>query len=189
MRWVQGEIENALKMAETLFAGLLSKEENLPVMFRLRCQQFIELIRNKVGGRPHQVTPAQSRRCCRCLRRCDCASLLLLCVAVQANTDEALRFAQEVLSVFRMGDRAQQTTLWEVTALLAYEKPESSPLAHYLETSFVEGTADTLNVAVLAHLGAPQHSPLEFNLKQLVVTHNALRQAAGSKGPLFKLPL
>ena len=93
------------------------------------------------------------------------------------------------LRLYPQSHAALASRLWQVTALLCYEDPSSSPLASYLQMDYLEGTADVLNAAILSHLRAPSHSALEGNLKQLVVTHTALRQATGSPESVFRLPL
>lgn len=70
----------------------------------------------------------------------------------------------------------------DVVALIAYEHPEQSPLAHLLEVSQREVVADAVNAAILQVASSGSDSSMEAaagsNTPQ--VGHAGLRQQGGS---------
>ncbi len=66
-----------------------------------------------------------------------------------------MTFAQSTLAQLRGPSASMlETSLRDVIALIAYQHPESSPLAHLLSKQQREAVADTVNSAVLAAVGA-----------------------------------
>ncbi|KIY98933.1 hypothetical protein MNEG_9030 [Monoraphidium neglectum] len=72
----------------------------------------------------------------------------------QRRVDEAVQFAQAVLAALLHGAPQWEGTLRDVVALIAYEAPEASPLAHLLSTAQRERVADVVNAAVLGAAAA-----------------------------------
>jgi len=103
--------------------------------------------------------------------------------------EEAIQCAQASLSTFR-GKLSEQEdkTLQDVLGLLAYENPEQSPLGHLLHIQHREAVADEVNQAILAveQVNMSQCT-LEALLRQLVVTHNVLREESGGMGEKFEI--
>uniref|UniRef100_A0A383VPB8 B30.2/SPRY domain-containing protein n=1 Tax=Tetradesmus obliquus TaxID=3088 RepID=A0A383VPB8_TETOB len=121
---------------------------------------------------------------------------------------EAMQFAQSVLAGLKPGAAHKDSQLKEVVALIAYEHPQQSPLAHLLHLSQREAVADAVNAAILQVAGqsaaaaagdeagaatkdsgsteagsSPPQSSLEVLLRQLVATRMALREEHGGGEP------
>mmetsp|Transcript_18268 Transcript_18268/g.25585 ORF Transcript_18268/g.25585 Transcript_18268/m.25585 type:complete len:427 (-) Transcript_18268:292-1572(-) len=110
------------------------------------------------------------------------------------KTDEAISFAQEVLSKFSGLSPEEEQHLQNVLGLLAYDTPLKSPLSYLLEANQREVVADSLNKAILAieqNKGENAHdevqSGLEKVVRQLLAVQNMLREKVGNRGEVFHL--
>eukprot|EP00879_Flechtneria_rotunda_P014464 GHRR01015113.1.p1 GENE.GHRR01015113.1~~GHRR01015113.1.p1 ORF type:complete len:351 (+),score=113.33 GHRR01015113.1:510-1562(+) len=116
--------------------------------------------------------------------------------------NDAMQFAQSVLAGLKTRATQRDMQLKDVVALIAYERPEESPLAHLLHLSQRELVADAVNAAVLQASGTSvggsdgsssnsmpfvMQSTLEVLLRQLVAAQGALREANGGMGEVFVL--
>jgi len=146
-----GEIAEAIASCDKGQPGLLERHPD--VLFFLRCQAFIELIRRK-------------------------------------EPLEAIAYAQKHLGRYRSDqDAARVGQLQNVVALLAYDEPHDSeaPLSHLMAPQQRESVADALNSAVLHEAGGSPQSGIERLLRQLVATHQAIREANLGYGQAFRL--
>jgi len=110
-------------------------------------------------------------------------------VAQHAVVD-AVHYAQTHLAPFRGLDPQFETVLQDVTAVLAYEDLDSSPVWHLMGLGQRELVADMVNAAVLRHSGLPDtaaQSSLELLLRQVTVCHSELREVNGSQGEIFNV--
>ncbi|KAL9263667.1 Glucose-induced degradation protein 8-like protein [Drosera capensis] len=103
------------------------------------------------------------------------------------KTDEAVEFAQKVLTPFGMMESFLEK-LEDFMALLAYEEPEKSPMFHLVGLDYRQQIADNLNQAILAHASLPSRSSLERLIQQTLVVGQVLNQEQSKDGhPLLSL--
>ena len=71
-------------------------------------------------------------------------------------------FAQTVLAGLRHPSSQWESVLRDTVALIAYERPEASPLRHLLSLQQRESVADIVNSAILTIVSGlgPQHRPM-----------------------------
>jgi hypothetical protein len=110
---------------------------------------------------------------------------------------EAIELAQTSLKQFHDQSDEQDKFLLDVTALLAYPDPKTSPVGHLLTTSQRETVADIINTAMLEHNASlsstmvqkPRNSKsvLEKLLVQLCRVQAEIRRRNDNKGEIFKL--
>ena len=156
LRLLQGDVPGALELTEGTFPGLLERHPYLH--FRLKCQHFIELLRNEepmaaVGYAQTELARYQPPK-------------------GQPPTPEAASELEEVFSL--------------VAYEMPEAGGDLSP-SHLMSVAQREATADLLNSAVLLELGAPPCSTLERLLQQLLEVHEASRKSNLGYGPNVKL--
>ncbi|CAO3692373.1 unnamed protein product [Umbelopsis ramanniana] len=93
------------------------------------------------------------------------------------ETLEALKFAQTTLRALSNdlkinGTPEEIETLSTVSSLIAYQNPEQSPIAKYLDQSYRDETADIVNNAVLELVDLPVETRLEKIVKQMTVVRS-----------------
>lgn len=183
----RGAVEDALHLIRTAFPELLEKQPK--VLFKLLCQQFIELIRQR--KKEEALLFAQKEWSAHAKE--------------QPLLEELhVRALQYIVMAFRVDDDGSSDVHQDVFALIAYEDPENSPISHYLADGFKDRIARSVNSAILgtAHRSAhgglnlllPSHSPdvmgrtssefhglngeaaLEVVLRQLVVVRQLADQ-------------
>ena len=76
----------------------------------------------------------------------------------------------------------------KVIGLVAYTDPSQSPLADVYDVSHRRVVADLLNAAMIKAEGGEETSCLEKLLKNLLVSHDTLRQLQGGRGEVLELP-
>ncbi|XP_073396003.1 ran-binding protein M homolog [Physcomitrium patens] len=136
------------------------KEEHYStILFLLRCQKFIELIR--IG-----------------------------------QVSDAVNLARSQLASFFGKCQDQDLLLHDCLALLAYERPQDSPMAYLLQFAQREMVADAVNAFILDtnpsmeiadKSGKPPQSALEKLLRQLTACHVEKRFLNGCQGEVFRL--
>lgn len=105
------------------------------------------------------------------------------------NIEEALKFAQEQLGVD--GNCLQLEELERTLALLAFEKPETSPYADLLHTAHRQHLASRINEAILKDQFGDDETPtpkLVTLLKLLLWTQNELENKKVKYTKLVDLP-
>eukprot|EP00887_Chlorella_sp_A99_P001255 scaffold14.g1255.t1 len=118
----------------------------------------------------------------------------------RGEIDAALAFGRGSLVGLRGASPAHDAALTSVAALLAYEAPQASTLAHLLASSRREATADAVNAAVLevqrgggaggaggGGVWAPADSALGTLLRQLGAVQAQLHELNRGQGELFRL--
>ncbi|KAG0575397.1 hypothetical protein KC19_5G001400 [Ceratodon purpureus] len=136
------------------------KEEHYStIIFLLRCQKFIELVRT-------------------------------------GQVEDAVALARTELASFFGKCQDQDLLLHDCLALLAYERPQDSPMAYLLQFAQREVVADAVNAFVLdtnpsmaciGKDGKPPQSALEKLLRQLTACHVEKRFLNGGQGEVFRL--
>eukprot|EP00293_Proteomonas_sulcata_P014864 CAMPEP_0184292940 /NCGR_PEP_ID=MMETSP1049-20130417/4584_1 /TAXON_ID=77928 /ORGANISM="Proteomonas sulcata, Strain CCMP704" /LENGTH=439 /DNA_ID=CAMNT_0026600863 /DNA_START=101 /DNA_END=1420 /DNA_ORIENTATION=- len=167
---MDGKLEEAIEVINDKFPDFLAS--NPRAESHLYCQQFIELLHT-------------------------------------GSKSEAVAFARKVLSKYLEVQHAQngqngssgmdgpassqsQAETAEyvqgVVGLLAYPDPLSqSPLSHLLQSNYRKVVADVVNCAIHEHVGGEGSSALQRLTKQLLASHDTLRQLQGGRGEVLDL--
>lgn len=154
----EGNVEGVLINLQEWYPQ--EKEEHFSkILFLLRCQKFIELIRT-------------------------------------GHVEDAVNLARSQLASFFGKSRDQDLLLHDCLALLAYERPQDSPMAYLLQFGQREVVADAVNAFVLGtnpstaivdKTGKRPQSALEKLLRQLTACHVEKRLLNGGQGEVFRL--
>ena len=169
---LEGEINRALKLTDTYYPEVLSA--NPPILFRLRCRKFVEMMRFSSTPGPTRKPSSKSLKTKSLGRQTDndvFESEMELDGINEAGDDwdrmeteesddkygnfgdrmeQALKYAQELQRDYK-DDKSKETTtsLREIFALWAYPDPRNSPTAHLLDPSGRVPVAEDLNSAIL----------------------------------------
>lgn len=112
------------------------------------------------------------------------------------QVEDAVTLARKKLASFFGKCRGQDLLLHDCLALLAYERPQDSPIAYLLQFAQREVVADAVNAFVLgtnpslpvaSKSGKPPQSALEKLLRQLTACHVEKRFLNGGQGEVFRL--
>lgn len=112
------------------------------------------------------------------------------------QVEDAVTLARKKLASFFGKCRDQDLLLHDCLALLAYERPQESPIAYLLQFAQREVVADAVNAFVLdtnpsvasaSRTGKPPQSALEKLLRQLTACHVERRFLNGGQGEVFRL--
>uniref|UniRef100_A0A7I4CKT0 CTLH domain-containing protein n=2 Tax=Physcomitrium patens TaxID=3218 RepID=A0A7I4CKT0_PHYPA len=134
---MDGHIDEAIEQTNCVAPEVFMSQPS--VLFHLKCQKFIEMIRS--------------------------------------GDDEAtMTFGRTELSEFDAESEEDRQHYREVISLLAYPRPESSPLRHLILPSRRQSVAESLNQAILISQDKPALPALEMLHKQIVVTKEVLSQ-------------
>ncbi|KAL1922779.1 uncharacterized protein VTP21DRAFT_9155 [Calcarisporiella thermophila] len=147
---INGRIEDSITLIESHFPGALTIDP---------------------------ASPSHSARTVATAFQLQCQRFIEYVRAQRLN--DALNFAQEVLSRFRTlvsGDESYLERLSDVCALMAYKNPAESPVAHLLNQEWREKVADEVNQALLAYCGFPTESTLERVVRQATVVRRELSE-------------
>jgi len=133
---------------------------DIPKAFELLNEHFSVLI---------SPTAASSRKV---LFRLNCQRFIE--IVRLGETLEALKFAQTTLRAIKNdlsinGTPEEIETLSAISSLIAYQNPDQSPIAKYLDQSFRDETADIVNNAVLALVNLPVETRLAKIVRQMTV--------------------
>ncbi|ORY05429.1 SPRY-domain-containing protein [Basidiobolus meristosporus CBS 931.73] len=180
---LDGDIDSAIKLCDECYPDVLKNNE--PILFRLRCRKFIEMMRKTVvnsnGNHGEEededtmdVDDAKSEvrgRKRRLNPETDLNALL-----------EAMKYGQQLQADYKDDEREDvKKTLVETFSLLAYPNPEDSVVAHLLDSACREPVANTLNSAILVSQNRPPIPPLEQTFRQTcVVVKDLVKQGVGN---------
>ncbi|XP_024360592.1 uncharacterized protein [Physcomitrium patens] len=144
---MDGHIDEAIEQTNCVAPEVFMSQPS--VLFHLKCQKFIEMIRS--------------------------------------GDDEAtMTFGRTELSEFDAESEEDRQHYREVISLLAYPRPESSPLRHLILPSRRQSVAESLNQAILISQDKPALPALEMLHKQIVVTKEVLSQRSpGSASMMY----
>ena len=210
-----GSIAEANDLASRVYPGLLERPGNQHLVFALRCQQFIEMVR-AASPAAAAAAAASSPPSASAAAAAPAARLMGLPAA------DLLEFAKTQLRPFAQQHQAhqqqhgngsngasvgngsdgrsgsssslastplfdhQQQQLQGVLGLLAYPDPLQSPLRELLDLERREEVAEALNATILATHGLAVPSKLEVLLGQLLATQEHLAEGCGE--PLAEVP-
>lgn len=134
---LDGRIDEAIEQTNFVAPEVFMSQPS--VLFQLKCQKFIEMIKS--------------------------------------GDDEAtMSYGRTELSEFDAESEEDKQHLQDVISLLAYPRPEISPLRHLIQPSRRQAVADSLNQAILIAQDKPALPALEMLHKQIVVTKDIFSQ-------------
>ncbi|CAN6635834.1 hypothetical protein TRVA0_015S01596 [Trichomonascus vanleenenianus] len=128
---VEGKIADAMKQLELFYPEVL---KNDIIVFKLKCRQFVELVRRTVPCHPDKL-----------------------------GLTEVIKYGQQLQEEYKndkrpfIGERLEQ-----IFTLLAYEDPSADPMvAELLSPSHLRPLAEELNSAMVVSKGMPSVAPLQ----------------------------
>ena len=130
---VSGDIAHALQETATYFGGLL--QDSREVMFRLRCQQFVELVRANQTKEALQFAQTE-----------------LTPFGFDSKHLVQLQVSKECFFFFQVLYVLKHLFKKDTVALLAYNDPFKSPAQHMLQQSARDDLAEAVNAAILCKL-------------------------------------
>ncbi|KAL8932571.1 MAG: hypothetical protein Q9211_006236 [Gyalolechia sp. 1 TL-2023] len=156
-----GDVDKALKRTNAFYPQVL--QDHSPVYFRLRCQKFVEMIRQT--AELVEVSPAKPVKS---LNGHDEGSAMEIddqrpesgdwdqmeteeadaSVKYQELLEDTLRYGQVLKQEFQ-DDPSTEATFKEIFSLLMYEDPRQSPQAYLLDRASRVPVAEELNSAIL----------------------------------------
>lgn len=154
---LEGNIVDAVTEVSQHFPQVLSGNEDL--CFSLKCQLYIELIRQRNIKEALQF--AQSE------------------LAPFGSRNQKYLNLLQVLAWL-----SQLMEIQDIIALMAYDSPETSPLGSYLSEEHRQSVADSLNSAILSSLNQQPTSSLVQLMKHLTVVRDTLYEETKSVGLL-----
>eukprot|EP00037_Helgoeca_nana_P017124 m.161849 g.161849 ORF g.161849 m.161849 type:complete len:434 (+) comp23849_c2_seq1:311-1612(+) len=139
-----GEIEGAIAIVEETFPTVFPK--NAPLLFRLRCRLFVEMIADaakEAAGSPDNRYSDE-------------------------RLESILAFGQEVQTMFETSCNTTENRalIKEAFGLLAYPNPREGPMSHVLDSAKREPLANELNSAIMGSLSLLAKSKLEHVVQQ-----------------------
>ena len=103
------------------------------------------------------------------------------------DSSSALLFAQSALNPFGRESPKFLEVIQDVVALLAYEEPEKSPVASFLQPERRDEVATTLNKAVLSYKDVSPELHIDILLKDLAVVMGELNVETENKYSAWSL--
>ncbi|RKP09466.1 concanavalin A-like lectin/glucanase domain-containing protein, partial [Thamnocephalis sphaerospora] len=203
---MSGEIARANKLTGQHFPAVLRTNDE--ILFQLRCQEFIELMRRctpshttdasmdmdeddvLVGGvqsKGHDADTAKHTGANGVAGDDDNAeSAGMDGQRLDTAIHEAMVYGQELQKDYQNDLRPHVSdTLVDVFSLFAYPDPSTSVVAHLLDPARREPVATALNSAIVASLGRPPTSTLERTYRQTAVVMETLaKQGVAGAGLL-----
>ncbi|KAI4171970.1 MAG: hypothetical protein LQ343_003879 [Gyalolechia ehrenbergii] len=158
---MDGDVDKALKRTNAFYPRVL--QDHSPIYFRLRCQKFIEMIRQTaelLGVSPAKPVKALNGHHEESEMEIDDQKSVLedwdrmeteeadMSVKYQELLEDTLRYGQVLKQEFQ-DDPSTEATFKEIFSLLMYEDPRQSPQAHLLDRASRVPVAEELNSAIL----------------------------------------
>ncbi|KAI4172924.1 MAG: hypothetical protein LQ348_006672 [Seirophora lacunosa] len=193
---MEGDIDNALKRTRAFYPQVLQDLSH--VYFRLRCQKFVEMIRQTAefldvspskpakasnghapGSTDHEEMEVDDQK----NEPEDWDKMETeeadSSVKYHELLEDTLRYGQELKQEFQ-DDPSTESTLKEIFSLFMYEDPRASPQAHLLDRASRVPVAEELNSAILVSLGKSSSAAIELLYQQTEVLVDYLSEAGGA---------
>ncbi|KAL9007669.1 MAG: hypothetical protein Q9173_007115 [Seirophora scorigena] len=193
---MEGDIDNALKRTRAFYPQVLQDLSH--VYFRLRCQKFVEMIRQTAefldvspskpakasnghapGSTDHEEMEVDDQK----NEPEDWDKMETeeadSSVKYHELLEDTLRYGQELKQEFQ-DDPSTESTLKEIFSLFMYEDPRASPQAHLLDRASRVPVAEELNSAILVSLGKTSSAAIELLYQQTEVLVDYLSEAGGA---------
>jgi len=139
-----GRIDEAIALVDSMFPTVFSTEP--PLLFRLRCRRFVEMISEAAD----EATASPDNR------------------YSDERLETILAFGQDVQVMFETSCNTPENRvlLKDAFGLLAYPNPREGPMSHVMDPAKREPLATDLNSAILASLKLLPKSQLEHVVEQ-----------------------
>lgn len=184
---LEGDIDRAMKCTNEYYPDVL--KDNEQVYFRLRCRQFIEMIRKEaelnLAREKANAKKASQAEDDEEMLEADSASDWEDGMDAEDNDDTTplatISYGQELKREFSSDPRRETTMhLNEIFSLIAYPNPLKVPeVVHLMDGSGRVAVAEELNSAILTSLGKSSRSALENVYAQTSVLLEDLRKDGG----------
>ncbi|KAL8722226.1 MAG: hypothetical protein Q9225_001271 [Loekoesia sp. 1 TL-2023] len=188
---MDGDIDKALKRTNAFYPQVLDHSH---VYFRLRCQKFVEMIRQTaelVGESPAKPVKILNGHHEESEMEVDDQKPELedwdkmeteeadTSVKYQELLEDTLRYGQVLKQEFQ-DDPNTESTFKEIFSLFMYEDPRKSPQAHLLDRASRVPVAEELNSAILVSLGKSSSAAIELLYQQTEVLVDYISEAGGA---------
>ncbi|KAL8950276.1 MAG: hypothetical protein Q9222_003680 [Ikaeria aurantiellina] len=202
---MDGDIDKALKRTHAFYPQVL--QGHSPVYFRLRCQKFVEMIRQTaelLGDVPAKPAKAMDGNGFSSAAN-DQVDMDVddpkpeaedwdkmemeesdISVKYHELLEETLHYGQALKSEFQ-DDPNADGAFKEIFSLFMYEDPRKSPQAHLLDRASRVPVAEELNSAILVSLGKSSSAALEILYQQTEVLVDSISEDGGA-GALINVP-
>ncbi|GAO46818.1 SPRY-domain-containing protein [Saitoella complicata NRRL Y-17804] len=170
---VRGDIEHGIKLTNTFFPDVLTAEENMEVMFKLRCREFVKLIMAVAEATSPTVKPDEDMPDVAMGEEVD-----LVGSPAPADSTKLLGAVLELGKKLRewFPSPEHRDALQEIFSLIAYPDPRTEPrVASLIDPAHDAAVAEELNSAILVSSGGTKFSALERLVQSTVVKCSQLR--------------
>ncbi|KAL8969564.1 MAG: hypothetical protein Q9183_001944 [Haloplaca sp. 2 TL-2023] len=192
---MDGDIDKALKRTNAFYPQVLRDSSH--VYFRLRCQKFVEMIRQT--AELLQKSPAKTSKSSNGQDAANMDTEMDIdgpknesedwdkmeteegdtSVKYHEMLEESLRYAQVLKQEFK-DDASAERDFKEIFSLFMYEDPRKSPQAHLLDRASRLPVAEELNSAILVSLGKSSLAAIELLYQQTEVLVDYLSEEGGA---------
>ncbi|KAL8850574.1 MAG: hypothetical protein Q9221_004444 [Calogaya cf. arnoldii] len=195
---MDGDIDKAIKRTHAYYPRVL--RDQTPVYFRLRCQKFVEMIRQTAellelppakpakspnGHPPGHMDIGQAE-----MEVDDPKDEVEdwermemeesdISVKYTELLEETIQYGQELKQEFQ-NDSTTEAAFKEIFSLFMYEDPRKSPQAHLLDRASRLPVAEELNSAILVSLGKSSSAAIELLYQQTEVLVDLLAEEGGA---------
>lgn len=188
-----GDIDKALKRTTAFYPQVL--QDHSPVYFRLRCQKFVEMIRqtaelievsvakpvkalNGHHGEEAEMDIDDQKPELEDWDKMETEEADTS-VKYQELLEDTLRYGQVLKQEFQ-DDPSAEATFKEIFSLLMYEDPRQSPQANLLDRASRVPVAEELNSAILVSMGKSSSAAIELLYQQTEVLVEYLGETGGA---------
>ncbi|KAL8802072.1 MAG: hypothetical protein Q9200_006712 [Gallowayella weberi] len=198
---MDGDVDKAMKRTHAYYPQVLQDRSH--IYFRLRCQKFVEMIRQtaellEVSATAKQTKPLYSHHGSSMHMDVEHTEMEVdnqknevsdwdqmemeeadTSVQYKEMVDETLRYGQELKQEFQ-DDSTTDAAFKEIFSLFIYEDPRKSPQAHLLDRASRVPVAEELNSAILVSLGKSSSAAIEVLYQQTEVLVDYLSEDGGA---------
>ncbi|KAK5025762.1 hypothetical protein LTS07_007966 [Exophiala sideris] len=200
---LSGDIDQALEVTHALFPTVLA--QNMEIVFRLKCQKWVELIRKTVELNTAKSTPEHGRRTSNDFHNASASNddfAQDMELDEQSNGEsqsnrqgkssadgivlqydllmqEVMQYGQELQREYPGQEGEHTKALSDIFSLIAYPDPKDSVNGHLLDSAGRVTVAEELNSAILVSLGRSPSAALEKTWKQTEALIDILEEDGG----------
>ncbi|KAL8808192.1 MAG: hypothetical protein Q9182_000256 [Xanthomendoza sp. 2 TL-2023] len=198
---MDGDVDKAMKRTHAYYPQVL--QDRSRIYFRLRCQKFIEMIRQtaellEVSAAAKHTKPLYSHHDSSMHMDVEHTEMEVddpknevsdwdqmemeeadTSVQYKEMVDETLRYGQELKQEFQ-DDPTTDAAFKEIFSLFIYEDPRKSPQAHLLDRASRVPVAEELNSAILVSMGKSSSAAIEVLYQQTEVLVDYLSEEGGA---------
>jgi hypothetical protein len=185
---IEGDLVSAINSIQTYYPELLSRR--IDIMFAIKCQCFVELIRNTIQDHMEDLENNQIEIQIPCIDAVNFGRRelvpLMLTISAQNEQDQELEKQNE--EDLRHKDERlekQKRLLRDVFSLLAYRDPRQSPVSYLLSDDRRHELARKVNRAALKYTNRSKDTAIEKCIRQGYVVIDSL--VANSQSPIASM--